>query len=182
MADGDHPQEVRVEASPEDAAWADGVAPGSAAGTRLPRQRRAGAWVADSLRQLAPGGHLVAIDYCTPTATLARRPASEWIRTYVGHARGGDPLAQPGAQDVTVEVCPDQLAAAARPPDRDRSQAEALAAWGIDDLVDEGRRLWAAAAGAPDLAALRARSRVTEARALTDPDGLGAFRVLEWRA
>ena len=28
---------------------------------------------------------------------------------------------------------------------------------------------------------LRARSRVREAEALTDPSGLGAFRVLEWR-
>ena len=31
-----------------------------------------------------------------------------------------------------------------------------------------------------DLAALRPRSRVGEAEALTDPTGLGAFRVLEW--
>jgi hypothetical protein len=31
-----------------------------------------------------------------------------------------------------------------------------------------------------DLAALRARSRVREAEALLDPDGLGAFRVVEW--
>ena len=27
---------------------------------------------------------------------------------------------------------------------------------------------------------MRARSRVTEAEALLDPAGLGAFRVLEW--
>ena len=32
-----------------------------------------------------------------------------------------------------------------------------------------------------DLAAVRARSRITEAEALCDPAGLGAFRVLEWR-
>ena len=79
-------------------------------------------------------------------------------------------------------MCTDQLAAAARPPDLDRDQATALRAWGLDDLVEEGRRLWAEAAGAPDLAALRARSRVSEAEALTDPGGLGAFRVLEWGA
>ena len=35
-------------------------------------------------------------------------------------------------------------------------------------------------AGVGDLAALRARSRVREAEALTDPSGLGAFAVLEW--
>ena len=33
---------------------------------------------------------------------------------------------------------------------------------------------------APAIAALAARSRVTEAEALTDLSGLGAFRVLEW--
>ena len=32
-----------------------------------------------------------------------------------------------------------------------------------------------------DLQAVRARSRVTEAAALTDPAGLGGFAVLEWR-
>ena len=31
-----------------------------------------------------------------------------------------------------------------------------------------------------DLAALRARSRIRESEALLDPDGMGAFRVLEW--
>jgi len=31
-----------------------------------------------------------------------------------------------------------------------------------------------------DLEALKHRSRVTEVEALTDPAGLGAFRVLEW--
>jgi hypothetical protein len=30
------------------------------------------------------------------------------------------------------------------------------------------------------VAALRARSRVREAEALTDPEGLGAFVALEW--
>jgi hypothetical protein len=73
----------------------------------------------------------------------------------------------------------DQLALV-RPPTSDMSQADWLRQWGIDDLVAEAREAWTAAAHAPDLAALAARSRVTEATALLDPEGLGRFRVTEW--
>ena len=59
-------------------------------------------------------------------------------------------------------------------------QADWLAEHGIDELVDEGRRVWSDRAPVADLEALRARSRVSEAEALLDPTGLGAFRVLEW--
>lgn len=179
--DGPTPVEVLVPAPETDAAWADAAAPGASAGDRIPVQRAAGEWVAASVAQLAAGGRLVVLDYASTTAEVASRPATEWIRTYAGQARGGAPLDAPGAQDVTVEVCVDQLVASAGPPDLDRDQASALRAWGLDDLVEEGRRLWTAAAPAPDLAALRARSRVAEAQALTDPTGLGAFRVLGWR-
>ena len=68
-----------------------------------------------------------------------------------------------------------------RVSDEDRSQADFLRAHGLDDLVAEGRRVWAERAHLGDLEALQARSRVSEAEALTDPTGLGAFRVLEWR-
>ena len=53
-----------------------------------------------------------------------------------------------------------------------RTQAQFLQRWGIDELVEEGRAAWAAAAGAPDLAALRMRSRVREAESLLDPAGI----------
>jgi hypothetical protein len=46
--------------------------------------------------------------------------------------------------------------------------------------VDEGRRTWKERAHLGDLRAIAARSRITEAEALVDPGGLGAFRVLEW--
>src|SRR5439155_5821053 len=103
----------------------------------------------------------------------------EWVRTYRGHGAGGDPFADPGDQDITCEVAVDQLARIAAPRS-DRSQAEFLRAHGIDQLVDAARRAWEAAAAHPDLAALAARSRVAEAAALTDPTGLGSFRVMEW--
>ena len=75
----------------------------------------------------------------------------------------------------------DQLAQI-RPPTSDMSQADWLRHWGMDDLVEAARQAWRARAHAPDLAALAARSRVTEADALLDPEGLGRFRVLEWFA
>jgi hypothetical protein len=61
-----------------------------------------------------------------------------------------------------------------------RSQAQFLALHGIDELVVEGRQAWTERAHVADLAALRGRSRVREAEALTDPGGLGGFTVVEW--
>lgn len=174
--------EALVPADPDDATVLDTLAPDVAGGARVPLQRAAGTWVADSLTSLAPRGRLLVIDYASTTAELARRPSEDWLRTYRTHGRGGSPLEDAGGQDVTVEVCVDQLARSARPPDEDRDQASFLRAWGIDDLVDEGRRVWDERSSAPDLAALRARSRPTEAAALCDPAGLGAFRAVEWIA
>ena len=61
------------------------------------------------------------------------------------------------------------------------TQAEWLARFGLDALVDEGRRIWAAGAHRGDLAAVAGRSRTVEAAALTDPRGLGAHRVVVLR-
>ena len=141
-------------------------------------QTAATAWVREALA-LVERGRLVVVDYATSTAAMAGRPWRDWVRTYRGQGRGSDPLEDPGQQDVTCEVAVDQLADA-HPPTADHSQADFLAGHGLDALVEEGRRVWAERAGVGDLAAVTARSRVREAEALTDPDGLGAFRVLEW--
>jgi SAM-dependent MidA family methyltransferase len=125
-------------------------------------------------------GRVVVLDYADTSASLARRPWLEWVRTYRAHERGGHPLDAPGSQDITCEVAVDQLGALVRPPDRDTSQADWLRAHGIDDLVADARATWRERAALGDLEALKARSRVGEADALTDPTGLGAFRVLEW--
>ncbi|MDE0700996.1 MAG: hypothetical protein F4Y27_09655 [Acidimicrobiaceae bacterium] len=45
----------------------------------------------------------------------------------------------------------------------------------------EGKRKWQSSAHVGDLAALRARSRLSEAEALCDPSGMGSFRILEWQ-
>ena len=110
------------------------------------------------------------------TSELAQMPWREWLRTYRGHERGGHYLADPGSQDITAQVVLDQLPV----PDAVRTQAQFLQRWGIDELVEEGRRAWAVAAAAPTLAAMKMRSRVREAEALLDPAGLGGFLALEW--
>jgi SAM-dependent MidA family methyltransferase len=148
-------------------------------GARVPSQEQAAAWVRSS-RALLRSGRLVVIDYAAPTAELATRPWSEWVRTYRAHDRGGHPTVQPGSQDITVDVAPDQLAAVAGPPDRETGQADFLRRWGLDGLGEEGRRMWHERAHIGDLAAIRARSRVREAESLTASPGLGAHRVLEW--
>lgn len=147
-------------------------------GARLPVQTQAAEWVSSSIATL-DAGTVLAIDYCTArTAELAGVPWREWLRTYRGHERGSHYLRDAGAQDITAQVCVDQLP----PPDVVRSQAQFLRRWGIDELVDEGRRVWAEHASRPDLAALRMRSRVREAETLLDPNGLGGFLAMEWRA
>lgn len=148
-------------------------------GTRLPWQSGAQQWLRSTLSSLQHGS-VVVIDYCTAlTVELIGRPYREWLRTYVGHQRGAHYLQQPGAQDITTQVLIDQLATV-REPDVVRSQAQFLARWGIDELVEEGKRVWTEKAARPDLEAIRMRSRVSEAEALTDPTGLGAFSVCEW--
>jgi SAM-dependent MidA family methyltransferase len=158
----------------------DRLAPDAPDRARVPMQDAARRWLRDALALAGPGGRVVAVDYGATTAALAGRPEVEWLRTYRAHARGGGYLDGLGSQDVTCEVAFDQLVLV-KAPAYDRSQGDWLRAWGLDELVDEARRSWSERAGVGDLAALTARSRITEAAALTDPAGLGAFRVLEWR-
>ena len=150
-------------------------------GARVPVQGAARRWVAEAMQlaRVGEGGRVVAFDYCSTTPELAQRPATgpgSWLRTFRAHGHGGGPLESPGAQDVTAEVCLDQLPAASSTS----TQASWLRVHGIDALVEEGRRVWHERAGVGDLAAIRMRSRVTEADALLDPDGLGGFTVVEW--
>lgn len=165
----------------EQATWCDLRAPGAPVGARLPVQAEAVAWVREAIALAGRGGRVVAIDYARPTtAELAARPQAEWLRTYAAHGRAGSPLDAPGTCDITCDVAIDQLALAAA-PDVVRTQAAFLRAHGIDELVAEGRRRWDELGGlAGGLEAIAARSRTTEAEALLDPDGLGAFTVLEW--
>jgi SAM-dependent MidA family methyltransferase len=148
-------------------------------GVRAPLQDAARRWLREALAVAGPRGRVVVIDYAATTAELAGRPQDQWVRTYRGHRHGAGILEALGEQDVTCEVAIDQLATVRRPVS-DRSQVEWLRASGIDELVAEGRVEWRERAHVGDLAALMARSRLSEASALLDPAGLGRFRVLEW--
>ena len=154
----------------------DGTTSPDAGGPRVPVAGRAAAWVLDARRRIRAGGRLVCLDYADTTAAMARRPWTLWVRGFAGHEQLDAPFAEPGSRDVTVVVPHDQLPT----PTTQSTQAGWLRANGIAELVAEGKSHWEEHAAAPDVEALRMRSRVSEAEALLDPDGLGGFWVGEW--
>ncbi len=147
-------------------------------GARVPVQDAAGVWLR-AMRARLIEGTVLAFDYCTATTwQLANMPWREWLRTYRGHERGTHYLRDVGLQDITTQVCLDQLPE----PTTVRAQAQFLQRWGIEELVEEGRAAWTASAGAPNIAALRMRSRIRESESLLEPNGLGGFLAVEWSA
>jgi SAM-dependent MidA family methyltransferase len=123
----------------------------------------------DVTRKLSRGKVLV-FDYCSEsTSEIAVTPWREWLRTYKYHERGVHYLLEPGTQDITTQVMVDQLVRA----------VPGLLVTQQSRLVSEGMRYWEDHRSAPDIAALKMRSRSNEAEALTSQDGLGAFSVLE---
>ena len=183
---GDTFEEDLVPAAPDLAAEADHVASGDVpAGTRLPVPTGAHDWL-QSCAFVLQGGVLVVIDYLATAAELVERGEHGWLRTYRDHRRGASPLVGPGEQDITADVPLEYLVNAASGAGltlrRDCTQAEWLRELGIDELVADAREQWDARAHVGDLEAVRHRSRVTEAAALLDPSGLGAHRVLVFRA
>ena len=148
------------------------------AGEWMPLQDHAAQWLMAAIDRIERGV-VIAIDYAVTTAEIAGRPEMGWLRTFVGQERGGHPLDAPGGCDITTDVAIDQLATVIE-PFKMTTQREFLQRLGIVELVDEGRQIWSERASAPDVGALRARSRVGEAEALLELGGLGDFVVLEW--
>jgi SAM-dependent MidA family methyltransferase len=147
-------------------------------GSRAPIQVAASQWMLNVSQNLSRGRVLV-FDYCSEsTSEIAVRPWREWLRTYKDHERGVHYLIEPGSQDITTQVMIDQLILAV-PQLSVTQQSEWLLTWGIDELVSEGGSYWEQHKSAPDIAAMKMRSRVNETQALTDRDGLGSFSVLE---
>lgn len=144
-------------------------------GTELPVATAAIDWVREQ-RVAHPDARIVLFDYAAPTEELVTR-AGGWLRAFRDHTPIDDWLADPGQADITIDlpIEPFDELGASRV-----SQADFLREHGIDDLVAEGVRIWNERAGLGDLAALRARSRVTEAEALLDPAGMGGFTVFIW--
>ena len=142
-------------------------------GQRAPLLQRAHDWVSSTLGRGV--SVLVTFDYGTASSSeLASRGG--WLRTYRRHERHDDPYFQPGLWDITTDIAIDQLP----PPAEVTTQAEFLNRWGAQEMVAEGRAYWEAHAAAPDLRALKMRSRISEYSALTDPCGLGAWFAATW--
>ena len=148
---------------------------------RVPGSRCSGrrpAWLADALRpaRAGPGGG----DRLRRRPRRSWRPARgpEWVRTYRAHAAGrhpGSSARHPG-HHLRGRRRPARARAPAptsgADPGRASSPPTASTSWST-----RADAIWDERAHVGDLDALRARSRVAEAEALTDPDGLGGFRV-----
>jgi len=148
----------------------------AALGSRVPIQDAVSTWVNNAL-SLIERGSLLLFDYCSnTTAEVAAMPWREWLRTYKDHEHGGHYLLAPGSQDITAQVVLDQV-----PPGcKAMSQAQFLQQWGIEELVLEGKEYWENLSSTPDVAAIKMRSRATEAQSLLTSGGLGGFTALEW--
>jgi len=146
-------------------------------GSRAPIQDAAASWVRDCLTKIS-NGRLLLFDYCsTSTPDISLTPWREWLRTYRDQGRGTHYLSDPGSQDITTQVMLDQLPSGVITS----TQADFLTQWGIDDLVREGSDYWESMKNAPDVAAMKMRSRSIEAKSLIDQTGLGAFTALSWQ-
>ena len=147
-------------------------------GSRAPIQTAASQWLFNVSQKLSRGRVLVFDYFSESTIEIAVTPWREWLRTYKDHERGVHYLLEPGTQDITAQVIVDQLMLAV-PQLSITQQSEWLLKWGIDELVAEGSKYWEEHKSAPDVAAMKMRSRSNEARALSNKDGLGVFSALE---
>jgi SAM-dependent MidA family methyltransferase len=183
--EGERFVEVLVPAAPALASEAARVAgDAGSSGDRFPVPAGVAEWL-DACATRLRRGFLVVVDYAATAAELARRGERRWLRTYRAHAPGTSPLVAPGSQDITVDLPFEYVVHAAERVGltlaRHVTQAEWLRELGLDALVDEARAQWRARAHVGDLEAVRHRSRIGEAEALVDADGLGAHQVLVFR-
>ena len=146
-------------------------------GSRAPIQDAAASWVRNSLSKIGHG-RLLLFDYCsTSTAEIALTPWREWLRTYRDQGRGTHYLSSPGSQDITAQVMLDQLQTGFT----SSTQADFLKQWGIDELVIEGTTYWENMKHAPNIAAMKMRSRGIECVVITGNSCLEQFDVLEYQ-
>jgi len=172
---------VEAPARPAVSAWADAFAGGVPAGGRVEVQIEAGEWVAAALG-LLERGVLVAIDYGDTAEGLRPRRVEGTLRTYQAHHLGPDPLLEPGATDITMDVNFTAMMAAAEAAGAEVSlvrQEEFLGGLGLGERLAElrERELELAATGNA-MERLRVRSELTDGRTLLHPRGLGDFRVM----
>ena len=146
-------------------------------GSRAPIQDAAASWVRDSLK-IIDHGRLLLFDYCsTSTPEIALTPWREWLRTYRDQGRGTHYLSDPGSQDITTQVMLDQLPSGLTTS----TQVDFLTLWGIEELVREGTNYWEGMKNAPDVAAMKMRSRSSEASMLIGNLEMSKYTGLVWQ-
>ena len=172
---------TRVVARPEVLTWVERYAPDLSFGSRVEVQLAAEDWMRSALASLETGA-VVVIDYGDTSVGLAPRRAQGTVRTYRAHHLGPDPLLDPGATDITMDVDFSALIAVAEESGaftEYSTQAEFLAQWGLRERLSELRHAELEEARRGNtMERLKLRSQVTEAETLLHPRGLGDFRVL----
>lgn len=176
---------VAAEARSEVVAWCDAYAGPVPEGGLVEVQLQAAAWVLAVLDRVERGA-LVVIDYGGTAEELEPRRTQGTLRTYQRHHLGPDPLLEPGATDVTVDVNFTGLMAAAEAAGAEVElirQDDFLDDLGLCDVVSQLRHAELELAKGDDaIARLRVRSEWTDADTLLHPRGLGDFRMLVAKA
>ncbi len=172
---------VAVPPRPHVAAWAERYGAATPVGGRVEVLQAAVEWVEAMVGRLA-AGTLVVVDYGGTSEELAGRRAEGTLRTYRGHHLGPDPLLEPGATDITVDV---DFTAVRDAAERAGAvvtvvrQDDFLAKWGLRDAIEALRVRETECARAGDtIGQLEARDERIGAETLLHPRGLGDFRVL----
>ena len=143
---------------------------------RVPLQLAAQEWVERSLKILK-NGRIIIVDYTVPG--FENHEKKNWLRTYQQHEIINDPFTKVGLSDITSDVDLSQLTKV-KEPTSIQNQAEWLQKLGLEDQLKESKKIWKQNAHNPSISAIEARSAIGESEALIDPDGLGAFKVVEW--
>lgn len=171
---------VAVPARPEVAGWADAFGGEVPIGGIVEVQLAAAGWLRAALGRIG-SGTLVLIDYGGTVEELEPRRSQGTLRTYRSHHLGPDPLLEPGATDITVDVNFTAIEAAAGELGAATElwrQDDFLTRWGVRDAVSELRHRELAAARSGDtMTQLARRSERIAAETLLHPRGLGDFRV-----
>jgi SAM-dependent MidA family methyltransferase len=177
---------VTADARPEVVTWCHAYAGKVQEGGMVEVELAATDWVSAMLDRLERGA-LVVVDYGGTAEELEPRRTQGTLRTYQRHHLGPDPLLEPGATDVTVDVNFTALIAAAEAAGTSVDlyrQDDFLAGLGLRDVVKGLRhRELDLAKGDDAMERLKVRSEATDARTLLHPRGLGDFRVMvarEW--
>ena len=172
--------------APETSSSSSGDAPKKTAGpvregALVEVQLEAAEWIERALVGVGEGA-LVVIDYGGMTEEFEHRRTEGTMRTYRSHHLGPEPLAEPGATDITADV---NFTAAAAAAERAGARVELhrqddfLAGLGLREELSRLRREeLGLARSADEFARLRVRSERTDAEALLNARGLGDFRVL----